>query len=177
MTMPLQMKQSVDKEKEEVFGVCVVVLRSFLLGNRRAENDLTALTAHAIRKYVRYIGLVAERAVEFLRTSFSRNDDGDVPSRQYLPGDVLKRQTGHTAPGKVSYIYRCHWLLPSASLLCGWVNLPKLHELVVLVDALCTDEGACMVHVLGLLAGVVAASAHATHEVKSLRAAGESADK
>ena len=42
------MKESVDKEKEEVFGVCVSVLRSFFTRNGRTKNDLAARFADLV---------------------------------------------------------------------------------------------------------------------------------
>ncbi len=56
------------------------------------------------------------------------------------------------------------------------VNLAKLHILIELRAALAGNHSALVVHVLGLLAFEVALLAHHAHEVKPLRAAGETSD-
>ena len=68
-------------------------------------------------------------------------------------------------------------LFLAATTWSGEVNLSELHILLELSGALRADHGALVVHVLGLLALVVALLAHHTHEVKTLRAAGEASDK
>lgn len=67
--------------------------------------------------------------------------------------------------------------LPSSAGKRCWINLSELDVLVPLLPAGASYEGACMVDVLGLLALVIPALSHHAHEVKTLRAAGETADK
>ena len=68
-------------------------------------------------------------------------------------------------------------LLAAACLSGCWVDLAELNLLVVFRDALSTDHGASVVHVLGLLAYVVTTLAKCTNETEALATAGETADK
>lgn len=68
-------------------------------------------------------------------------------------------------------------LLAAAGLSGCWVNLAELNLLVVFRDALSTDHGASVVHVLGLGADVVTALPECTNETEALATAGETADK
>ena len=68
-------------------------------------------------------------------------------------------------------------LLAAASLSGCWVNLAELNLLVVFRDALSTNHGASVVHVLGLRADVVTALTKHTNETEALATAGETADK
>ncbi len=68
-------------------------------------------------------------------------------------------------------------LLAAAGLSGCWVDLAELNLLVVFRNALSTDHGASVVHVLGLGADVVTALPECTNKTETLATAGETADK
>ena len=71
---------------------------------------------------------------------------------------------------------RANLALASLAAWCGEINLSELYLLVELSAALAGNHSALVVHVLGLLALEVALLAHHAHEIKPLRAAGETTD-
>ena len=62
-------------------------------------------------------------------------------------------------------------------LLSGWINLPELHELIVVFTAHFRNESTLVFDVLGHCALPVASIADGAHEAETLSAAGEASNK
>ena len=100
------MKQSVDKQKEEVLVHRVAVVASLAFSYCRAEDHLAASVADFVREHVRDIVLLAETSIESLRARSSGEHERDFPAGKRFLDCCGKRQTGHRAPGEIAYVER-----------------------------------------------------------------------
>ena len=174
------MQYTVDKQQKLEAGSWKLEGRSLFRRFREANNNFAILVAERIRENIGDIILPAQLLVQSTRFSRTDEDERDIPAREYGLRDLRKYNTRRRTASRQIFDGYSHLFLTLAALahlLCRWVYLTKLHELVVGLAADLRNKGAFEADVLGFCTFEVAAVAHLAHQPEPLRPSREATNK